>query len=238
MGRRIRACVVVLVATMAAPLGVASVAWACAPDGWGYLAPPTITSPANNSYDTNGSFSVAGTAGPGSTASPEPTVRLYEGTTLRGTGTVTGSGAWSVALAGVPDGRHSYTARRTDAANNTSSASTALTVIVDKRKPRVRAVAPTAGATGVATTANVLARFSEPMRASTLTETTVKLVREGTRSAISSRVTYDATGWRSKLDPTRALAPRATYTATVNIWARDQAGNPLAQRKSWSFRTR
>ena len=103
-----------LLGAMAVPLGAASVAWACGPPGYGTPdttppAPPTITSPPNNSYDTDGSFSVAGTAEPGSaawTGPPATTVRLYEGATLRGTATVTGNGEWSVALAGVPEGRH------------------------------------------------------------------------------------------------------------------------------------
>lgn len=195
-------------------------------------AAPTITSPANNSYDTDGNFLVAGTAEPGST------VRLYEGTTLRGTATATGGGVWGVALRGVANGRHTYTALATDAEGNTSSPAAPRTVIVDTVKPTVRAVSPRSNATGVSTAANVLATFSEPMRASTVNRITVRLVRRGTTRAISARVTYDALRRRATLNPTSALARRTTYTATVTTGARDAAGNPLARTTSWSFRTR
>jgi hypothetical protein len=193
---------------------------------------PTITSPPNFSYDTDGSFWVVGTAEPGST------VRLYEGTALRGTAPVATSGVWGVALAGVPNGGHTYTATATNAAGKTSSASSPRTVIVDKTKPAVRAISPASRAPRVSTGANVYATFTEPMRANTITRTTVKLVRRGTRSAVAARVTYEARLKRAKLNPTRALARGTTYTATVTTRTRDQAGNPLARAKSWSFTTR
>src|SRR5829696_4705368 len=91
---------------------------------------PTITSPQNNSYDTDGSFSVSGSAEASSS------VELFEGTTSsRGITKASSSGAWSIALSGVSDGSHTYAARATDAANNTSSASNSVTVKVDSAPP-------------------------------------------------------------------------------------------------------
>src|SRR5215204_4175145 len=100
-------------------------------------SPPKITSPQNNTYDSDGSFSVSGSAERGST------VELFEGTTSKGTTKADfSSGAWSIALSGVSEGAHTYTARATDAAGNTSSASNSVTVTVDKTPPKVDSVIP------------------------------------------------------------------------------------------------
>jgi len=193
---------------------------------------PIITSPPNNSYDADGSFLVRGTAEAGSK------VRVFEGTTPVGTATeAAAGGGWAVSLAGVPDGRHTYTAFATDAENNTSSPAAPRSVIVDKTRPTVRAVSPAQGAASVWPGRNVLATFSEPMRAQTI-RSTIRLVRKGTSRAIGATVTYDARLRRLTLNPRSALARRTTYTATVTTGAMDPAGNRLARAKSWNFRTR
>lgn len=193
---------------------------------------PTITGPANNSYDIDGNFTVTGTA------EPDTTVRVSEGSTVRGAATAGPTGAWSTTLTSVPDGVHTYTATATDVADNTSEASVGRTVIVDKTKPTVKAVRPTAGATGVSPKANVLATFSEAMRASTVTRSTVKLVRAGTTTSVRATVRYDARLRRVRLDPSSALRRGARYTATVTTGLRDLAGNPLPRSKTWRFTVR
>ena len=103
---------------------------------------PTITSPQDNSYDKDGSFSVSGTAEAAST------VELFEGTTSKGTTTAdSSSGAWSIALSGVSDGSHTYTARATDAASNTSPASNSVTVKVDSAPPQTNIASGPSGPT-------------------------------------------------------------------------------------------
>lgn len=194
---------------------------------------PSITSPANNSYDRDGAFSVAGTAEPGSR------VDAYEGTVHKGTSiAAAGTGAWTIALTDVASGRHAYTATATDAWGNISPGSAPRTVMVDQTKPTVRSISPASRATGVSTTANGFATFSEAMHPSTVTRTTVKLLRRGTRSPVAATVSYDVTRKRATLNPMRALVKGATYTATVTRGARDLAGNPLATTRSWSFTTR
>ena len=93
-------------------------------------SPPSITSPLNNTYDTDGSFSVSGNAEAAST------VELFEGTASRGTTKAdASSGVWSMALSGVSEGAHTYTAKATDASGKTSSASDPVTVTVDRKAP-------------------------------------------------------------------------------------------------------
>lgn len=90
---------------------------------------PQITNPSNNSYDNDGTFTVSGTAEANST------VELFEGAQSRGQTTANGSGSWSVALNGVSEVDHTYTAKATDAAGNESGSSSSVKVIVDTTAP-------------------------------------------------------------------------------------------------------
>ena len=69
------------------------------------------------------------------TAEANSTVKVYDGATLLGTASANGSGAWSYTTAVLANGAHSLTATATDAAGNTSAASTALAVTVDTLAP-------------------------------------------------------------------------------------------------------
>nr|WP_255418209.1 VCBS domain-containing protein [Limnohabitans sp. T6-20] len=63
-------------------------------------------------------------------------VSVYDGTTLLGTTTANGSGAWSFTpTTALATGTHSVTAKATDASGNTSTASTALAFTVDTGTP-------------------------------------------------------------------------------------------------------
>ena len=73
------------------------------------------------------------------TAEANSTVKVYDGASLLGTASANGSGAWSYTTAVLANGAHSLTATATDAAGNTSAASTALAVTIDTTAP----VAPT-----------------------------------------------------------------------------------------------
>ncbi|NHZ38981.1 Ig-like domain-containing protein [Massilia aquatica] len=66
-------------------------------------------------------------------AEPDATVRLYDsdGITLIGTGVADGKGNWSIPSSTLAAGQHTVTARQTDLAGNVSSASGALTVVID-----------------------------------------------------------------------------------------------------------
>ena len=209
-------------------------------------SPPTITSPQTNSYDTDGSFSVSGSAEAAST------VELFEGTASKGTTKAdSSSGAWSIDLSGVSEGAHTYTAKATDAAGNTSSASNSVTVTVDKSAPKVvdNSVIPKEDATGVDRTTNVTATFSEDMMASSINGTTFKLFKKGSTTKIAATVSYDPKTRTATLDPfgstTTRLATGTTYKAVVTTGAKDLAGNQLdqdpslagLQQKTWLFTT-
>ena len=197
---------------------------------------PIITSPSNNSYDTDGNFTVSGTAEANST------VELFDGTTSKGTTTASSSGNWSKTLTGVSEGSHTYTAKATDAAGNTSNASTAVTVTVDKTVPTVSSVTPLAGAIGAAVSASITATFSEDMDAATLTEPNnpTFTLKAPDGSSVTAAVSYDAATKRATLDPGSNLASNTTYTATIkggSTGVKDLAGNAIEQDYSWTFTT-
>ena len=111
---------------------------------------------------------------------------------------------------------------------------------VDATAPTVTAVTPARSATGVAQSANVTARFSEPMNASSVSGTTV-LLRDPSSTTIPAVVTYDAATQTATLDPTNPLSDMTTYTATVkggSAGVKDLAGNALATDETWTFTTR
>ncbi|MEH3609731.1 Ig-like domain-containing protein [Enterobacter kobei] len=71
------------------------------------------------------------------TAEANATVRIYDGITLVGTVTADASGNWTLpqTTTTLTQGTHNFTATATDAAGNTSVASTVTTIIVDTTAP-------------------------------------------------------------------------------------------------------
>ena len=69
------------------------------------------------------------------TAEANSTIKVYDGATLLGSTTTTGTGAWSYTTTALNDGVHNFTSTATDAAGNTSSASTALSLTIDTSAP-------------------------------------------------------------------------------------------------------
>ena len=62
------------------------------------------------------------------TAEAGSTIKVYDGATLLGNGTVDASGTWSFTTAALNGSDHSLTATATDVAGNTSATSSALAV--------------------------------------------------------------------------------------------------------------
>ncbi|OFX97570.1 MAG: hypothetical protein A2W90_09655 [Bacteroidetes bacterium GWF2_42_66] len=73
------------------------------------------------------------------TSEPNATVEVFINTVSAGTTAANGTGNWQFdhTATVLPDGNYSLTAKATDAAGNTSAASTAYTVTVDTAKPSV-----------------------------------------------------------------------------------------------------
>ncbi|WP_330083294.1 Ig-like domain-containing protein [Methylocystis iwaonis] len=87
---------------------------------------PGATSTDDSSPVLNGTLSAPLAAG--------EEVRVYEGATLIGTASVSGTG-WTLALSGLSEGTHSYTAVVADAAGNEGTASSPFAVAVDTTAP-------------------------------------------------------------------------------------------------------
>ena len=160
-----------------------------------------ITTPAGDGYDLDGDLTLAGTA------EADSTVELFDGATSVGTTTATAGGTWTIALTGVADGVHVYTAKATDAAPNTSPASAARTITVDTAAPTVTARSPLADATGVAVDVTVTAELSEALDPATVTDTSVTLT-DGT-TTVPASVDYDELTDTISLDPDHR--PRARH---------------------------
>jgi hypothetical protein len=117
----------------------------------------------------------------------------------------------------------------------------------DTTPPKVISTSPASGATGIASSANVTATFSEDMDASTISATTFKLVRlnsDGTTTKVTAAISYDATTKKAILNPSTNLSSGRTYKATLTSGAQDLFGNGLDQNpnvagnqsKSWKFK--
>ena len=82
------------------------------------------------------------------TATAGSTVTVYDGSTALGTATADGSGAWSYTTGALSDGAHSFTAKASDAAGNTSTSS-AFGVTIDTAAPGAPVISGYTTDTGV-----------------------------------------------------------------------------------------
>lgn len=201
-------------------------------------AAPVISAPVTNSTDNDGNFILTGSAPAGTT------VNVFEGTTSKGSAAAT-SGSWAVALVGVLDGSHTYTATATNSLGNVSAASAGVLVRVDTVDPKVLRTRPVDGADTVRRGASIRASFSEAMRSGTINRANVRLVKVGTTRAIRAVVTYGPITRKVKINPIRQLAGDTEYKAIVSTRVRDLAGNRLDQKAAagnqrlvWRFVTR
>ncbi|NHZ89355.1 DUF4214 domain-containing protein [Massilia sp. CCM 8733] len=99
------------------------------------LAPsvPSMTSATDSGVSDTDAITSTSTPEFRGKAEPDATVRLYDtdGITLIGTGVADGKGNWSIPSSTLAAGQHTVSARQTDLAGNVSSASAALTVVID-----------------------------------------------------------------------------------------------------------
>ncbi|WP_080460159.1 BapA/Bap/LapF family large adhesin, partial [Enterobacter cloacae] len=159
------------------------------------------------------------------TSEPFATVKIYEGTTLVGTGTADGNGSWSILLnTTLTAGTHSFTAQATDAAGNTSVSSTSFSLTVDTTPPSLPVLTSILDDVGNAATPVVNGGFTNDAQP-TLTGTaeagsTVKIFDNGVQ--IGS-VTATGGAWSFTPSPALSNGPHnLTFTAT------DAVGNASA----------
>ena len=227
-------------------------------DGWGRPDPtpasytwtvdtstpsaPIITSPPDNSVDTDGSFIVSGSGEPNST------VELSEitagGTVSLGTATADSAGNWNIVVASVTEGPHSYTARATDAAGHVSADSDARTVMVDSTRPTVETSSPVNRATAVARSVNIMVTFSDEMAPASLT-TSAKLYQWNALKKVwqPMPVRASVSGKTASLDPyprdpKRLLAVNTKFKVTIPASAMNLAGLSMSSARSWTFTTK
>ncbi len=150
-------------------------------------------------HDTGASAADQVTSDPTLTGSGDPgaTVTLTEGGTALGTATADASGAWSFTPA-LADGAHTIVASETDAAGNTGTATTSLTL--DTKPPTVTRVATSPSAGAVITGQSV-----------TLTLTTSEGV---TIAGGTPRLTLN-NGGTAAYDPTTSTPTSLVFTYTV-----------------------
>ena len=103
----------------------------------------------------------------------------------------------------------------------------------DTTPPAVSSVAPADGSTSIPAGTPVSATFNEPLRASSVSTTSLRL-RTAAGDVVPAAVTYSAGNRTAMLTPAAALVAGGLYTATV-AGVEDAAGNPLPQPVSWSF---
>ncbi len=103
--------------------------------------------------------------------------------------------------------------------------------------PTVTAVTPPNGsATTCPNTALITATFSHAMNPATINTTTFTLVGPGA-TAVIGVVTYVASTNVATFTPSTALAPSASYTATITTGAQDTSGTAIAANFVWTFTT-
>lgn len=159
------------------------------------------------------------------TSEPFATVKIYEGTTLVGTGTADASGSWSILLTTtLSTGPHSFTAQATDAAGNTSVSSTSFSLTIDTTPPALPVLTSILDDVGNAATPVANGGFTNDAQP-TITGTaeagsTVKIFDNGVQIG-----SVTATGGVWSYTPSPALSNGAhtlTFTAT------DAVGNASA----------
>lgn len=110
---------------------------------------------------------------------------------------------------------------------------------LDTLPPMVTSVSPLNGAADAPASTAIAVTFNEPVALLTILPSTFTL-KDAQNNNISASVTYDAATRTARLQPSTALNPSMTYTATVKGQLggiTDLLGNLLTSNVSWSFTT-
>ncbi len=89
----------------------------------------------------------------------------------------------------------------------------------------------------LAPNSSLVATFSEPMKAQTLSNATFTLTATGSANAIDGTVQYDGASRSAIFSPAAALVGNTSYTATITTGVQDVSGNAMAEEARWTFTT-
>jgi hypothetical protein len=180
---------------------------------------PTITSYSPDTGTPGDGITSANVLTLSGTAEANSTVKVYDGATLLGSVVANGSGSWSYTTATLASGSHGLTAKATDAAGNTSVASSTLSITIDSTAPgapTITSYSPDTGTPGDGiTSANVLT-----LSGTAEANSTVKVYDGAT---LLGSVAANGSGSWSYATTTLAIAVHS-FTATDT----DAAGNVSA----------
>ncbi|WP_322993932.1 Ig-like domain-containing protein [Limnohabitans sp.] len=157
------------------------------------------------------------------TAEANSTVKLYDtnGTTLLGTATADGYGNWSITSSALSQGNHTLTATATDAAGNTSVASSSLAVTVDTTAPAAPSTPDMTSGTdsGASNTDNITSNTT-PVFSGTATANSIVTLYDTNGTTVLGTTTSDGSGnWSI----TSSTLSSGTHTITAKVT--DTAGN-------------
>jgi hypothetical protein len=182
---------------------------------------PTLDSASDSGTSTTDGITKIDTPVITGTTEANSAVKLYDtdGITLLGTGTANGSGVYSIATSTLASGTHSITVKATDAAGNTSPASSGLTVNIDKGAPTDLALSSSSISSLAAINGATLA---------TLSSTDAHSVSYG---LATGDTTNDADNAKFSISNGNLIAAQNLAVGTYHIYlkASDAAGNDAFQ---------
>ena len=195
----------------------------------------SITSPTAATTYTNGSVSiVVSTEHPTSA----PVSIVATDATAATVGTVTAPQAsfnWNTTV--VAEGTYSVTAQLTSKGKTVTS--NAVTIVVDRTAPQVvvSSLVPAPSASDVVLAAPIVAGFSEPLLASTVTSSTIT-IQTATATTLPTTVSLSADGKTATLTITsdKGITLDQAFIGTFSSSITDLAGNPLVHlTTTWSW---
>lgn len=110
---------------------------------------------------------------------------------------------------------------------------------IDNTPPRVMSTSPVNKAINVPLQPTIVITFSEPMQASSLDTSTLKL-KDSFNNVIPSKVTLSKTGQKVKtaaIIPLSPLMPSKLYSMIITTGVKDLAGNGMTAPLKWIFST-
>ena len=172
------------------------------------IAKPVITTASSDLDQSDATPTIAGTA------EADSTVTLLSGGVAIGTTTANGDGQFSITTSTLADSNYVLTVTATDAAGNTSDASSALNLTVDTTAP---------GKPSIITTTSLTNDSTPAIEGTAEAGSTVTLFVDGVTTGVTA--TADETTGAYTIAPTATLGD-GTYALTVT--SEDEAGNTSA----------